>query len=57
MSLPSPQQRPDLYDDFDYADRPAGWKNPVALPAELQKLIDAKAKQPAAEPAKEVEKV
>jgi hypothetical protein len=56
MKIPSPQQRPDLYDDFDYDDRPAGWKNPVQLPAEIQKLIDARqAKQPA--PAKEAEKV
>lgn len=40
--LPTPDQRPDLYDDQDYADRPAGYKTGVKTPDYIQKLIDAK---------------
>lgn len=38
--IPSPKERPDLYDDFDGLDRPEGWKNPVSLPPDIQKLVD-----------------
>lgn len=40
--MPTPAERPDLYDDFDGVERPAGWVNPVRVPEYLQKLIDAK---------------
>lgn len=42
MPMPSPQERPDLYDAFDGLDRPEGWKNPVSTPEHLQRLLDAK---------------
>ena len=42
MSIPSPQERPDLYDDYDgLAD---GEKTAVTTPPEIQKLIDEKNK-------------
>lgn len=41
-SMPTPQERPDLYDDFDYPERPEGWVNPVRVPDRIQKLIDAR---------------
>lgn len=37
--LPSPQERPDLYDDFDGIERPAGYKTGVQVPERIQKLI------------------
>ena len=46
--MPSPQQRPDLYDDFDGTDRPEGQPTGVATPDYIQKLIDERgAKKPA----------
>jgi hypothetical protein len=55
--MPTPAERPDLYDDFDGVERPAGWVNPVRVPERIQKLINerqAKTAAPAAleEPAK-----
>lgn len=29
--MPSPAERPDLYDDLDLPDRPDGWVNPVTV--------------------------
>ena len=43
--IPSPEERPDLYDDFDfdfdfdYTERPAGWVNPSKTPERIQCLI------------------
>lgn len=48
--LPSPQERPDLYDDFDGIDRPEGWKNPVKVkisPALEKRIAEMKAKRAA----------
>lgn len=39
---PTPEQRPDLYDDYDYRELPAGYKTGVGVPDRIQKLIDAK---------------
>lgn len=38
--IPGPDERPDLYDAYDGIDRPEDWKNPVALPDHLQKMLD-----------------
>ncbi len=46
---PTPEQRPDLYDDFDGIERPEGYQTGVQTPDYIQKLIDQKqaaAKQP-----------
>lgn len=43
--IPSPKERPDLYDSYDGAERPAGWVNPVKTSPRLQKLIDQRKKQ------------
>lgn len=40
MPIPSPKERPDLYDDFDGL--PEGEKSAVTVPPEIQKLLDAK---------------
>lgn len=37
--IPSPQERPDLYDDFDIQDRPDGYQSGVKTPDRIQKLI------------------
>lgn len=42
MPIPSPQERPDLYDAFDGIDKPEGWKNSISTPPHLQILLDAK---------------
>ena len=39
MPIPSPEERPDLYDDYDGL--PEGEKTAVTTPPEIQKLIDA----------------
>lgn len=44
---PTPEQRPDLYDDFDYRDVAPGYKTGVGVPDRIQKLIDAKKAAPA----------
>lgn len=41
-NIPSPDKRPDLYDDFDGLDRPKGWVNPVKLSPAMQKMLDEK---------------
>jgi hypothetical protein len=46
--MPTPQERPDLYDDFDGVERPAGQGTGVKIPDYIQKLIDERKKQPAA---------
>lgn len=38
--LPSPADRPDLYDGFDGLDHPAGWENPVQIPERLRTLMN-----------------
>lgn len=38
--VPSPQERPDLYDDFDGIERPEGYQTGVKVPDYIQKLID-----------------
>lgn len=46
--MPTPQERPDIYDDYDYTKRPEGESTGIATPDYIQKLIDARAaKQPA----------
>lgn len=40
--IPSPAERPDLYDAFDYPDRPEGYQNGCRLPDRLQKMLDEK---------------
>ncbi len=50
--MPTPEQRPDLYDGFDGVERPAGYKTGVKTPDYIQKLIDAKANKPAARDSK-----
>jgi len=49
MPIPSPQERPDLYDDFDCMP-PGGRETGIATPPRIQALIDARQKttQPAA---------
>ncbi|MEO7495276.1 MAG: hypothetical protein ABIV04_10020 [Massilia sp.] len=42
MPIPTPEERPDLYDYYDYIERPKGWVNPVRTPERIQRLIDAK---------------
>lgn len=42
MSIPSQQDRPDLYDAFDGIDRPEGWENTISTPEHLQRLLAAK---------------
>lgn len=42
MPIPSPEERPDLYDAFDGIDRPEGWKNTISTPEHLQRLLAAK---------------
>jgi hypothetical protein len=36
---PSPEERPDLYDDYDCSDRPLDAPSPVKMPDYIQKLI------------------
>jgi hypothetical protein len=38
-TIPSPEQRPDLYDDFDGIERPEGQPTGVKTPDYIQKLI------------------
>ena len=38
--MPTPQERPDLYDDFDGTVRPAGQGTGVKTPDYIQKLMD-----------------
>jgi hypothetical protein len=38
--LPTPEERPDLYDYFDFPERPEGWVTSVKVPAWLQKMKD-----------------
>lgn len=52
-NLPSPNERPDLYDDFDGINRPEGWVNPVAVPDRIQAAIDARSKKSADKPVEE----
>ncbi len=42
MPIPTPQERPDLYDAFDGIDKPEGWKNSISTPVDLQRLLAAK---------------
>jgi hypothetical protein len=37
--IPSPQQRPDLYDDYDVPAQSSEQANPVKVPDRIQKLI------------------
>jgi hypothetical protein len=47
--IPNPQQRPDLYDDFDYPARPED-QTGVQVPDRIKKLVEARQQQ---KPAKE----
>lgn len=38
--MPTPAERPDLYDYFDYRELPDGYQTGVRLPERLQKLLD-----------------
>lgn len=40
--MPTPEQRPDLYDDFDGVERPAGAGTGVRTPDYIQKLLNAR---------------
>ena len=42
MPIPSPEERPDLYDAFDGIDRPEGWKNTISTPDHIQRLLDVR---------------
>lgn len=53
MPIPSPQERPDLYDDYDGL--PEGQTSAVTVPPEIQKLLDAKKGGGEAEPEAEPE--
>lgn len=49
-SMPTPEQRPDLYDDFDGVERPEGYQTGVKTPDYIQKLLDEReGKKPAAD--------
>ena len=37
---PTPEERPDLYDYYDYRDLPEGYQTGIATPPRIQKLID-----------------
>jgi hypothetical protein len=52
--MPTPEERPDLYDSFDFPDRPPGWKSGIkfveseaiirrraAVKAEAEKLAES----------------
>lgn len=45
--MPTPEQRPDLYDDFDGIERPAGQGTGVTMPDYIQKLIQQRSAKPA----------
>jgi hypothetical protein len=46
--MPTPEERPDLYDDYDGIERPEGYQTGVKTPDYIQKLIDErKGKAPA----------
>lgn len=48
--MPTPQQRPDLYDDFDGIERPEGYDPGIQMPDYIQKMMDErKPKAPAGE--------
>ena len=40
QKMPTPQQRPDLYDDYDYGDKPADRDTGIKTPDHIQKIID-----------------
>lgn len=40
---PTPEERPDLYDDYDYTDRPEGYQTGIKTPDYIQKIIDDRA--------------
>ena len=42
MSMPTPAERPDLYDGYDCPERPHGYVSSIAIPEPIQKLINAK---------------
>lgn len=48
-TVPTPDQRPDLYDDYDGIERPEGYETGVKTPDYIQKLIDERGKKPAAQ--------
>lgn len=51
--MPSPEQRPDIYDDFDYSDRPDGQPTGVKTPDYIKDLIDARSAKQSAKDGKE----
>lgn len=42
QGMPTQQERPDLYDDYDYVERPEGYQAGIKTPDRIQKLIDAR---------------
>jgi hypothetical protein len=42
QKIPTPAERPDLYDDFDYPERPEGYKHGMRIP---QSVLDGLAKK------------
>lgn len=49
MAIPSPEERPDLYDGYDGL--PEGHQSSVTVSPRLQELIDEKRRNPREEPA------
>ncbi|MDP3327182.1 hypothetical protein [Parvibaculum sp.] len=43
QKFPTPAERPDLYDAFDYQERPKGYKTGVRMPASLTKVAEKRA--------------
>lgn len=48
--VPTPEQRPDLYDDYDGIERPEGYQTGVKTPDYIQQLIDQRAGKASTEP-------
>lgn len=42
QKMPTPAERPDLYDYYDYPDRPKGYKSGIRIP---QSVLDSVAKK------------
>lgn len=43
--IPSPDERPDLYDAYDGAPRSPGWVNPIRVSSRLKDRIASRRKQ------------
>ena len=49
MPIPSPKERPDLYDYFDFPDRPPSWKSSIETPDWMLKRDEQRKARKAAE--------